>query len=66
MTTDDYEDVIRFLALLNSSVGTEYLKIFSPTVDFKVGDIIQLPDIPGFKNEIINYTEKNIKISKPA
>ncbi len=61
---DSYESVLRYLALLNSIVGTEYLKIFSPTVDFKVGDVIQLPDIAGCEKDIINYTQKNIEISK--
>ncbi|MBK7364912.1 MAG: BREX-1 system adenine-specific DNA-methyltransferase PglX [Nitrosomonas sp.] len=31
------------LALLNSVVTREYLKILSPTLDFKVGDILEIP-----------------------
>ncbi|AKB74616.1 putative type II restriction enzyme methylase subunit [Methanosarcina lacustris Z-7289] len=31
------------LGLLNSALANEYLKILSPTLDFKVGDIIQIP-----------------------
>jgi hypothetical protein len=57
-------NIFRYISLLNSVVGAEYLKIFSPTVDFKVGDIIQLPDIPGKEDEITFLTEKNIAISK--
>ena len=57
-------DIKRFIALLNSVVGAEYLKIFSPTVDFKVGDVIQLPDINGSENEIIEITNDNINFSK--
>lgn len=32
------------LALINSSVASEFLKFLAPTLDFKVGDIIQIPD----------------------
>lgn len=31
------------LGLLNSILANEYLKVLSPTMDFKVGDIIQIP-----------------------
>jgi hypothetical protein len=62
--SNDRSRILRYLALLNSSVGTEYLKIFSPTVDFKVGDVIQLPDIPGCEKEINSYSEENISICK--
>ena len=61
---DRKEDIYRYLALLNSVVGTEYLKIFSPTVDFKVGDVIQLPDIKGEEELITKLVEKNIEICK--
>ncbi|MBI9018591.1 MAG: BREX-1 system adenine-specific DNA-methyltransferase PglX [Phycisphaerae bacterium] len=35
------------LALLNSIVAQMYLEILSPTLDFKVGDIIQIPLVSG-------------------
>ena len=61
---DNRKDLMRAIALLNSKVGSEYLKIFSPTVDFKVGDVIQIPDYSQ-KDEIISeLTEKCIELSK--
>ena len=55
---------MRAIALLNSKIGSEYLKIFSPTVDFKVGDVIQIPDFAQ-KDEIISkLTKRCIKLSK--
>ena len=58
------KDLMRAIALLNSKVGSEYLKIFSPTVDFKVGDVIQIPDFAQ-KDEIISeLTKRCIELSK--
>lgn len=58
------KDLMRAIALLNSKIGSEYLKIFSPTVDFKVGDVIQIPDFAQ-KDEIISkLTKRCIKLSK--
>jgi hypothetical protein len=45
---------IEILGLLNSIVSTQYLKILSPTVDFKVGDVILIP----FYNLIISQEIK--------
>lgn len=58
------EDIHRTIGLLNSVVGTEYLKIFSPTVDFKVGDVIQLPYLPGEEDNILNHVEECIRLSR--
>lgn len=58
------KDILRSMSLLNSAVGTEYLKIFSPTVDFKVGDIIQVPYLPGDEDQICEYTSSAIALSK--
>lgn len=62
--TTSNDDTLRAIALLNSVVGTEYLKIFSPTVDFKVGDIIQIPLIEGNCDRISDLTGACIKLSK--
>lgn len=37
------DEMYSILAFLNSSTAMRYLKVISPTMDFKVGDIIQLP-----------------------
>lgn len=49
---------IEVLALLNSNVSMKFLEVLSPTMDFKVGDIIQIP----FKNEIISDDTKVISL----
>lgn len=59
-------DLYRLLALLNSKVSMTYLDFISPTLDFKVGDIILIP----FKKKIDEYYDvlilirENISISK--
>jgi type II restriction/modification system DNA methylase subunit YeeA len=57
--------ILRYiLALLNGRVGAEYLKVFSPTVDFKVGDIIQVPIIIENLEYVDEIVHKNISIAK--
>ncbi|MBM7709401.1 BREX-1 system adenine-specific DNA-methyltransferase PglX [Enterococcus lemanii] len=41
----DNSDIYIILGLLNSTVASAYLKFFSPTLDYKVGDIILIPDL---------------------
>ena len=50
--------------MLNSCVSNEYLKILSPTLDFKVGDITRIPLIIENKSSIENIASQNITISK--
>lgn len=50
------------LALVNSRVSSEYLKVLAPTLDFKVGDIIQIPYI--YKCGMDSLVLENISISK--
>ena len=37
------DELLGIMGFLNSSIAMKYLKVISPTMDFKVGDIIQLP-----------------------
>ncbi len=53
------------LGLLNSKIAETFLKVLSPTVDFKVGDIIQIPFINNsYKEQIEKLTLHSINISK--
>lgn len=61
---ENKDDLLRAIALLNSNVGAEYLKIFSPTVDFKVGDVIQVPDLATENKLLADVTHKCINLSK--
>ena len=53
------------LGLLNSKVAMQFLQFISPTLDFKVGDIISLPYITETSKEeiIIDITKKQIQLS---
>lgn len=47
------------LGLLNSNTAMKFLEVLSPTLDFKVGDIIQIP----FKDQIISNEIRNLVIT---
>ena len=51
-------------ALINSCVGLSYLDFLSPTIDFKVGDIIQIPYVEPSDSKIEMLTEQCIKDSR--
>lgn len=63
------EDIRVLLAFLNSTIAQKYLEVFSPTLDYKVGDVIQIPYL--LKNmhveertQLTDLTEELIEISK--
>jgi hypothetical protein len=61
------DTAIFVLTLLNSKIAAKVLEFFSPTLDFNVGDIRQIPlavKWNKFINEIKNLTQQNIDISK--
>jgi len=62
--TGSYEDLLLCVGILNSKVGAEYLKVFSPTVDFKVGDVILLPYIVENKELLLPLIQRCIDIAK--
>jgi hypothetical protein len=62
--TNDKAKLLYFQGLINSIVGSTFLKFLSPTIDFKVGDIIQIPYIYMENSEIIKLVNDNIIISK--
>ncbi|WP_353097051.1 BREX-1 system adenine-specific DNA-methyltransferase PglX [Tissierella praeacuta] len=65
---DESDVLILTQALINSIVSKKFLKIISSTMDFKVGDILQIPFnsdmILSRKNEIIKLTQQNIHLSR--
>lgn len=52
------------MALINSKAGLNYLSFISPTIDFKVGDIIQIPLIRERIEDIIERSKRCVQISK--
>lgn len=61
---DSNEDNYFSSGLINSIVGQSYLAFIAPTVDFKVGDIIQIPLVIKDKEEIVTEVQENISLSK--
>lgn len=58
-------DIYGIMAFLNSIVACKYLNIISPTLDYKVGDIIQLPFIRNKVSENSRYlANRSISISR--
>jgi type II restriction/modification system DNA methylase subunit YeeA len=51
------------LALLNTKVAQIFLDVLAPTLDYKVGDIIQVPLLISDIEKIETIVEDNIKIS---
>ena len=63
------ENIKNILSFLNSKVAMKFLEFISPTMDFKVGDIITIPYIlethgKSYKQLIEKLSENNITISK--
>lgn len=61
---ENEKELLYALALINSKVGMTYLSFISPTIDFKVGDIIQIPLIHNRIDEVVNLVKRCIEISK--
>lgn len=56
--------LLYILGLLNSKVARSYLNVLSPTIDYKVGDIIQIPLIKDNVEYIENFIKATIEISR--
>jgi hypothetical protein len=52
------------MGLINSIVGLTYLDLISPTIDFKVGDIIQIPLMKSGENTETGIVENNVSFSR--
>ena len=62
--TSNEDTLLYCQALINSSVGLSYLDFLSPTIDFKVGDIIQIPLIVNHKEEVVSLVRECIALVK--
>ena len=62
----DKQNVLKYLALLNSNVALEILQLIAPTINFQSGDIARIPIVEElFENEdVISRVETNIQLSK--
>ncbi|WP_407417241.1 hypothetical protein [Paratractidigestivibacter faecalis] len=52
------------MALINSSFATEILRILAPTIDFKVGDVIELPDANESVDQIADIAMRNVSLGQ--
>lgn len=57
-------DLMYSLALINSTVSAAFLKFLAPKLDFKVGDIIQIPDAHADVSRVEAITEALLDTSK--
>lgn len=57
-------DAFYSLALINSSYALSALAVLAPTLDYKVGDIIEIPDAGIRVSEIANLAMNNVTASK--
>ena len=60
----DSDNDIYMLALLNSHVGMFFLKFFSPTMNFNVGDIARIPVIVIKSNDVMPLTGQCVRLSR--
>ena len=62
----DHAILIFSMAVLNSKIAAEIVKVLSPTLNFEVGNIAEIPLAidSNIKRESLDLAEENIKISK--
>ncbi len=60
----NYKELTYIIALLNSCVGSKYLSFLSPTIDYKVGDIVQIPLLLNIGENVLKLVDENILLSK--
>lgn len=58
------DNLLYDLGLLNSLIANKFLELLSPTLDFKVGDVIQIPFILKNEDMVKNLVKINITLSK--
>ncbi|MEH6954445.1 BREX-1 system adenine-specific DNA-methyltransferase PglX [Neobacillus drentensis] len=61
--SDSNTNIIYLMGLLNSIVGSELLKILSPSIGYESGYIAKVPVVWDNQEDIINYIRENISIS---
>lgn len=60
----DNKDTWYIAGLLNSIVAKHYLSYLAPTIDYKVGDIIQIPFIKNSEEDVNSLSSENVYLSK--
>lgn len=60
----DNANIYYIAGLLNSVVAQHYLNFISPTIDYKVGDIIEIPFLRQNLEKVDSKVKDNIELSK--
>lgn len=58
------DKILYILALLNSKASMVFLSFLSPTLDFKVGDIIRIPLLEQNEDKVVALSSANISLSR--
>ena len=58
------EEALYSMSLINSTVSGNYLSFLAPTLDFKVGDIIEIPDANSGIDAVVSVTKEAVQLSK--
>lgn len=62
--SDNEDTLIYCIGLLNSKVSSVFLKVLSPSFEYKVGHVANIPYIEGEKEKVIEHARKAINIAK--
>ncbi len=61
--TNSTNETLGTLAFLNSSVTSHLIKMLAPTLDFKIGHVLNLPFIPELNEQVAPLAQKAIHLS---
>ena len=61
--THNSKDLLYIMGLLNSSVSQSFLSFLAPTLDYKVGDVIEIPDAKMEEDLIRMISSNNVSIA---
>lgn len=62
--SNNEETLLYCIGLLNSKVSSVFLKVLSPSFEYKVGHVANIPYIEGKKEIVIEHVQKAINIAK--
>ena len=62
--SDTHEDLLYCIGMLNSKVSGIFLRVLSPSFEYKVGHVANVPLIEANKEEVVKLVEENIRLSR--
>lgn len=58
------EECLYAIALINSSCAASFLSFLAPTLDFKVGDVIEIPDPQASRDQVALLSRSNVSLAR--